>query len=278
MWACACRYNAGMADDIPQKPVANAPTDAGSAPNETSERRRERTRIFDRDKVSGQYCAFIDILGFGDAAQNDLPAVLSKYEKLLERTDFLQSLGPKVRFSVYSDSFVLVSHELVPLIASSQSLQWFLLLEDCIVRGGIAYGDHAEGEKNGIRFIVSAGISKAAVIEKTIKWPCVAIHPDVEIPDEFWVQETRPLLYFDGIRLVSPFTLYWFLSASLRVQKLAKQYPQHAAKYEWFLRLYEAAKVDPLVPRGVFERLRAKYPELIAMGDPEGENSSAVHE
>jgi hypothetical protein len=258
-----------MADDIPQKPVANRPTAAASEPNETSEQRRGQIKIFDRDKVSGQYCAFIDILGFGDATQNDLPAVLSKYEKLLESTEFLQSLGPKVRFSVYSDSFVLVSHELAPLIASAQSLVWLLLVEDCIVRGGIAYGDHAEGEKNGIRFIVSAGISKAAAIEKTIKWPCVAIHPDIEIPDEFWVQETRPLLFFEGIRLVSPFTLYWFQSASLRVQKLAEQYPQHAGKYEWFLRLYEAAKADALIPPGVSERLRAKYPELIAKGGPD---------
>jgi hypothetical protein len=146
-------------------------------------------------------------------------------------------------------------------------------VKDCIVRGGIAYGDHKKDKKNGIRFIVSAGISKAAAIEKTVKWPCVAIHPDIEIPDEFWVQETRPLLYFEGIRLVSPFTLYWFLSASLRVQKLAEQYPEHAAKYEWFLRLYEAAKVDPLVPAGVFERLRAKYPELIVSDGPVRGNS-----
>lgn len=262
-----------MADDTPQKPVANTLTEAASESKETSEQRQEPTKIFDRSKVCGQYCAFIDILGFGDATQNDLPAVLAKYETLLERTDFLQSLGPKVRFSVYSDSFVLVSHELAPVIASAQSLQWFLLVEDCIVRGGIAYGDHAEGKKNGIRFIVSAGISKAAAIEKTVKWPCVAIHPDIEIPDEFWVQETRPLLYFEGIRLVSPFTLYWFLSACLRVQKLAEQYPEHAAKYEWFLRLYEAAKVDPLVPAGVFERLRAKYPELIVSDGPVRGNS-----
>jgi hypothetical protein len=66
------------------------------------------------------------------------------------------------------------------------------------------------------------------------------------------------------------------LSASLRVQKLAMQYPQHAGKYEWFLRLYEAARTNPLVPPGVFARLRAKYPEHIAKGgDAGGENSSA---
>ena len=63
----------------------------------------------------------------------------------------------------------------------------------------------------------------------------------------------------------------WFrLSASLRVQKLAMQYPQHAGKYEWFLRLYEAARTNPLVPPSVFERLRAKYPEHIAKGGDAG--------
>jgi hypothetical protein len=262
-----------MGIDTSRNPDSESATELPPKQKVTEEQRPAQIKIFDRGKISGQYCALIDILGFGDATQNDLPAVLSKYEKLLESTDFLQSLGPKVRFSVYSDSFVLVSQELAPLIASAQALQWFLLLEDCIVRGGIAYGDHAEGEKNGIRFIVSAGISKAAAIEKTIKWPCVAIHSDVDIPDEFWVQETRPLLYFEGIRMVSPFTLYWFQSASVRAQKLAKQYPEHAAKYEWFLRLYETAKVDPLVPPLVFERLRAKYPELVVNSRPESENS-----
>jgi hypothetical protein len=261
-----------MGDDTPQKPITDAAVGAALPPNET---RDQRIKIFDRETITGQYCGFLDILGFSDATQNDLPAVLSKYEQLLDRADFLQSIGPKVRFSVYSDSFVLVSHELAPLISAAQSLQWFLLFEDCIVRGGIAYGDHAEGEKNGVRFIVSAGISKAVGIEKTIKWPCVAIHPDIEIPDEFWIQETRPLLYFDGIRMVSPFTLYWFQSASVRAQKLAKRYPDHAAKYDWFLRLYEAAKVDPLIPPYVFERLRAKYPELVVKGEEESENSGA---
>jgi hypothetical protein len=78
-----------VADDTPQKPVANTPTEAASESKETSEQRQEPTKIFDRSKVCGQYCAFIDILGFGDATENDLPAVLAKYETLLERTDFL---------------------------------------------------------------------------------------------------------------------------------------------------------------------------------------------
>jgi hypothetical protein len=263
-----------MGDDITQKPAADAvATVAASQSKETWEQRQERIKIFDRDKVSGQYCGFLDILGFGAATQSDLPAVLTKYEELLDKAEWLQSTRPKVRVSVYSDSFVLVSPQLAPLISAAQTLQWFLLLEDCIVRGGVAYGDHAEGERNGIRFTVSAGLSKAASVEKTIKWPCVAIHPDVEIPDEFWVQETRPLLYFDGIRMVNPFNRFWFLSASLHAKKLAKQYPEHAAKYEWFLRLYEAAKVDPLVPPFVFERLRAKYPELVVNGGPKSESS-----
>jgi hypothetical protein len=192
-----------MGDDTSQKAVTDTTATApASEPKETWEQRLERIKIFDREKVSGQYCGFLDILGFGAATQSDLPAVLTKYEELLDKAEWLQSTRPKVRVSVYSDSFVLVSSQLAPLISAAQTLQWFLLLEDCIVRGGVAYGDHAEGERNGIRFTVSAGLSKAVGVEKSIKWPCVAIHPDLEMPDEFWVQETRPLLYFDGIRMV----------------------------------------------------------------------------
>jgi hypothetical protein len=30
---------------------------------------------FNREKIHGQYCGFIDILGFGEATQTDLPTV-----------------------------------------------------------------------------------------------------------------------------------------------------------------------------------------------------------
>jgi hypothetical protein len=73
-------------DDHPQKPAASTPAESSSVPKETWEQRLARIRIFDRQSIRGQYCGFIDILGFGAATQRDLSAVLSLYEELLEET------------------------------------------------------------------------------------------------------------------------------------------------------------------------------------------------
>jgi hypothetical protein len=158
---------------------------------------------------------------------------------------------------------VAVSESLNDVIAAAQLLQWSVLFEDYLVRGGLAVGRHAEGHKAGIKFIVSSSVSKAAAVEKTVKWPCVALHPDIVVPDEWWLNDGRPLLYFDGLRIVSPFNQYWFQSAMTRVSQLLDRYPEHAPKYNWFLRLYQAVENgDLLIPLDVFERLRAKYPEV----------------
>jgi hypothetical protein len=50
----------------------------------------KRIKIFDRDQVSGRYCAFVDILGFGAATESDLPSVLRMYEVLLDNVDVNQ--------------------------------------------------------------------------------------------------------------------------------------------------------------------------------------------
>jgi hypothetical protein len=249
-----------MAEHTSQNPTTDETAEPTPNLDETFEQRLKRIKIFDRESVRGQYCGFIDILGFGDATQNDLPSVLSLYEELLEKTDLLQASRPPVRVSVYSDSFVLVSPDLARLIMCARSLQFNLLFENCLFRGAIAYGDHAEGEKAGTRFIISAGISKAAALEKKIKWPCVALHPDLEIPDEAWADQYRHLLYFDGLRIVNPFNIMWYQSAGNRVRQMAKEHPEHMEKYEWFLRLFEAVATERLIPGDVLERLKAKYP------------------
>ena len=246
-----------MGYETPQKPATDtAATPAASEPKETWE---QRIKIFDRERVSGKYCGFIDILGFSNAIQNDLPRVLSLYEELLEDANWIQSQSTVVRVSIYSDSFVLVSPDLGPLISSARSLLFFLLFKRCHFRGGIAYGDHAEGEKAGTRFIVSAGISKAVALEKSVKWPCVALHSDLEIPDEAWVASARALLYFDRLRLVNPFNVGWYRTAGTRVMGMAREHPQHMAKYDWFMRLHEAHAKERLIPPDVLERLRATY-------------------
>jgi hypothetical protein len=240
---------------------ANLPKDA---PEKSAADKREewekRIQIFDRDQVSGRYCAFVDILGFGAATESDLPSVLSMYEALLDNVDYVLAAKPPVQVSVYSDSFLLVSPELPQLILSVRTLLFILMMNNCLTRGGIAYGDHAEGEKSGTKFIVSAAISRAVKLEKTVKWPCVALHPDLEIPDYAWAQSGRTLLYFDGLRIVNPFSIGLYKSAGGRVGNMKKEHPEHSAKYDWFLRLFEAYPKERLIPEDVIEGLNARYP------------------
>jgi hypothetical protein len=230
------------------------------SPAEKKEEWQKRIKIFDRNQVSGRYCAFVDILGFGAATESDLPSVLRMYEVLLDNVDFVLAAKPPVQVSVYSDSFVLVSPELAPLIVSVRTLLFILMMNNCLTRGGIAYGEHAEGEKAGTKCIVSAAISKAVKLEKEVKWPCVALHPEIQIPDEAWAQSGRTLLYFDGLRIVNPFSIGLYKSAGGRVMNMKKEYPQHSAKYDWFLRLFEAHAKERLIPEEVIGRLNSKYP------------------
>jgi hypothetical protein len=91
----------------------NPPKDpTEKSPAEKKEEWEKRIKIFDRDQVSGRYCAFVDILGFGAATESDLPSVLRMYEELLDNVDYVLAAKPPVQVSVYSDSFVLVSPEL----------------------------------------------------------------------------------------------------------------------------------------------------------------------
>jgi hypothetical protein len=229
----------------------------------TAEKREDwekRIKIFDRNKVSGRYCAFIDILGFGAATENDLQSVLRMYEELLDNVDYVLAAEPPVEISVYSDSFILVSPELAPLISSVRTLLFVLMMNNCLTRGGIAYGEHAEGEKAGAKFIISAAISRAVQLEKEVRWPCIALHPDLQIPDEAWAQGGRSLLYFDGLRIVNPFSIGLYKSAGGRVRNMKKEHPEHSAKYDWFLRLFDAHANERLIPEDAIERLNTKYP------------------
>lgn len=146
------------------------------------------------------------------------------------------------------------------MIVSIRTLLFILMMNNCLTRGGIAYGEHAEGEKAGTKFIVSAAISRAVKLEKEVKWPCVALHPDLQIPDEAWAQRARTLLYFDGLRIVNPFSIGLYKSAGGRVRNMKKEHPEHSAKYDWFLRLLEAHAKERLIPEDVVERLDSKYP------------------
>jgi hypothetical protein len=218
------------------------------------------TRVFDPDKVEHKYCAFVDVLGFSAATQRDFGSVLELYERLLEKSDFVASLSSAIQVTVVSDAFVLVSDKLEVVIGMTQTLQWQLLMEYCLVRGGIAYGKHAEGSKAGVQFVVSAALSKAVAIEKSIKHPCVAIDPSIELADGDWLNGRRSVLCYDGLRIVNPFTPFWFRTARTRITSLRAKHPDYAIKHDWLLALHGALlDQELLVPPDVVERACAAH-------------------
>ena len=92
--------------------------------------------------------------------------------------------------------------------------------------------------------------------------PGVVLSPEIEIPLSAWVARfqdgpfSAPLLYFDGLNVINPFNPYWFASARMRVCQLRDEFPQHSAKYDWFLKLSAHVEADELlVPQGAFEEM-----------------------
>jgi len=214
---------------------------------------KKKLRPFNGVKTTEKFVAFVDILGFGRQILNDFQNTLKIYTDILNST-VIKYLQKDVSLQIYSDSFLLTSEKLGPLIGMCQALQWQTLFNDCLVRGGIGFGKHIEIQKNNDFYVISQALVQAVEVEKNIKFPCVALHNNIVIPQKWWNPHVHPvergLMFFEGIRLVSPFSIYWGESAMVRVSNLKDDYPEHSEKYDWFLRLYDAAynNGDPLVP------------------------------
>jgi len=224
------------------------------------------THPFKGVKPENHYVAFVDILGFGSQIERNFETMLSVYENLvgdsqelhesLENTAAFLGMRLDVTLKVFSDAFLLTSSHLDGLIHAVKAIHMVTLFHDCLVRGGIAYGKHLEVNDSRNIYVVSQALVKAVGIEKKIRHPCVAIHDDVEIPGEWWDPACsnfqRGVLYFEGMRIVNPFNLFWGFSAMRRVRRLLDQYSQHSKKYQWFLKLYEVVGSDiPLIPPNV---------------------------
>ena len=207
---------------------------------------------FKKPIISSSYVAFIDVLGFSHRIEDDFTGALDAYSELLDNLEFLNSL-PQISLRIYSDAILVSSHELLPLVKAVHALNMLTLSANCLVRGGIGYGLHAEQESGANTFVVSQALSRAVHVEKQIKRPCVGLHNSVSVPDIFWLGDAdtflRPLLFFEGITLVNPFNLMWGESARHRVEMMREQDPEHREKHDWFLRLYDAVRMrTTLVP------------------------------
>jgi len=214
--------------------------------------------------IPNRYVAFCDVLGFSHAVENHFEATIRLYKEFQKRiSDW--PFPEKANISVYSDSILIVCDELPPLLYAVQSLWFATLAQNWLIRGGIAYGKYWEDRSNGNLFVVSDALVRAVRLESTVKVPGVVLSSEVEVPLAAWVARFRdgpfsaPLLHFDGRNVVNPFNPYWFASARMRVVQLRDQFPQHSAKYEWFLKMSDqVAAHEPLVPDSVIKELLAR--------------------
>lgn len=240
--------------------------------HETRDEWLARIRIFDRDNIQDRFCAHIEILGLGAATREELLGALEKYEDLISMSTLYISLPPGLRLSAHPDSFVLVSDKLREVLLITQAFQWAALRAGCMVRGGVAFGPHAEGEKAGAKLIVSSAVAKAVALGKAVKRPCVTLHPDISFPDEWWLLYESPVLLFDGLHIVSPFYRRFARSSMEGASQFLHRNPEYSEEYKWLLELYNAFKAPkPMIPEDVFERLIEKYaspPPASACGEP----------
>jgi hypothetical protein len=227
----------------------------------------QNNTIFDRTQISEKYVAFVDILGFSSRVLNNFEGFLVSFEQLLKSTKLIEEMRPDtVKVTVYSDSYLLVSNSLGPLVAAVQALHMQTLFWDCLIRGGIAHGRHIEVSRPPNLLVASEALIRAVAIEKTIRFPCVAIHPEIVIPDDWWPANVRNLdrgiLYFGGKIVVNPCNLMWGQSAGTRVAQMLQDSPQHRDKYEWFLELHQAIfSPVPMIPPRFFNDDRGEQPE-----------------
>ena len=201
-----------------------------------------------------RYVAFVDILGFGSRVLDEFDSVLDVYQDLIDLhpTQLVRTEGVSTR--ILSDAFVVISEAFEPLVPIIRGLHMITLSKGYLIRGGIGFGRHIEATNDGNYAIVSQALVHAVGVEKRIKHPCVAIHESVPIPpgylDPRFTPFDRGVLCFDGISMICPLSLFWGRSAIEQVLTLKAKYPEHAEKYDWFLRLCGTMRSgDPLIPK-----------------------------
>jgi len=212
-------------------------------------------------KVDNKYVAFCDILGFSNSILSRFEEIAEIYIELSKTLKSIEEID-KVELSIYSDSILVISDELPPLIQATRNINWFLLTRDLIVRGGIAYGKFWRNTENDNVLILSDALVKAVTIEKTVKAPIIALSPEIVLNYGYWMPrfETNifdaPLLHYRGKTFVNLVNRYWYRSAITRLAALSARHPDHREKYDWLLDLLsEIEKDEILIPEDVLKNL-----------------------
>lgn len=204
-----------------------------------------------------RYVAYLDLLGFGGKVEADCKAALNTYDRIFAR---IREMSPRLfkatTIAVASDSVLLTSTTLKEIARACHYIQHFALFEDTLVRGGVAYGVHIEARRGQNLYVVSPALVRAVRLEQSIGHPCVALDPGIKVPASYYPRPgmlplQRLLFFYDGLWVVTPFTMYWAQSAATRVAMMLRDHPEHRKKYRWFLGLYRAViRGDWLVPEG----------------------------
>ena len=219
-----------------------------------------------------RYVAFCDVLGFANAVHDQFEETLAVYAEFMKRMrDW--PFPERAEVCVYSDSILIVSDDLPPVIHAVKNLWFATLTQDWLIRGGIAYGRYWEQRLNGSLFVVSDALVRAVRLEASVGIPAVAFSPEVDLTLAAWVPRFEhglleaPVLHFRDLSFVNPFNPYWFMSARMRVAQLLDRFPEHSEKYNWFLDLTSAVEQrELLVPEAILAELLDK--EILVQNPP----------
>ena len=216
------------------------------------------------------FVAFIDILGFGQRVLTDFDSARKNYNTLVDHIGLMNATNMfAVTIRMFSDSVYLASKDPSAVIEAAHWVQHGALwCCNWLVRGFIAAGRHQELNSENNLYVVSEPLVLAVNGEKSLKKPCIAIHPTA-LPRQFIFNGAasnfeRVFLFYDGEWIVNPFNLLWGTSPADRVKELKSMYPEHSDKYDWFLGLYDAVRSqslllpDYLAEEGIKLREKAK--------------------
>jgi hypothetical protein len=196
-----------------------------------------------------RYVAFLDVLGFGALILRDYSAALKHY------VEFSKVAGPGTEIGaasvrIISDSIIVVGAELRDVVHAANQLCQAALYADFLIRGGIAFGHHAEWQEDNNLFVVSEPLVHAVEVEKTVGHPCIALHSSVTVPPEAWRFKAssfeRPLLFFEGRWIVNPFSLIWGTSAAHRVEMMKgsiQSTPRNTSGFSACMRQFEQGRL-----------------------------------
>ncbi len=200
---------------------------------------KKKYKAFDGIDVEHKYVAFIDILGFSNMLIKKFNETLKLYEKVIDMMRGHEIINFGVEIQMFSDSIIIISNDLPAVIRCAGMVQYTTLFESFLIRGGIGYGKHIEVTNGKNHYIASQALVNAVIVEKTINRPCVALHEDIVIPDEWWSINIPPILrtlhYFEGLNIVNPLNIFWGKSAIDRVLTMKNEAPEHSKKYDWFV-------------------------------------------